>query len=139
MREAEELLAGSDDRPAVILISGWSAWSDTCLDFATTNALWTATMERCAKDGVYMVDQAVARKLVSREAEGLEFIPLAVGTFGGWYPHARQVISHLGCKFSQATGNEYGVMVCHLRQRLCVLLVHDNVSMLRFCISSFAL
>ena len=90
-------------------------------------------------DGVYMVDHAVARKLVSREAEGLEFIPLAVGTFGGWHPHARQVISHLGCKFSQATGNEYGMMVCHLRQRLCVLLVHGNVSMLRFCISSFVL
>ena len=48
---------GLDDRPADILIRGWSAGSDACPDIMATYVLQAATMERC------IMDQAVARKL----------------------------------------------------------------------------
>ena len=66
---------------------GLVRWEVHLSDFTTTNALQAATMEKCTTDGAYVVDQAVARKLRACEdrceVEGLMFIPLAVGTFGG--------------------------------------------------------
>ena len=63
-------------------------------------------------------------------AEGLDFIPLAVDTLGGWHPKALEVITRLGRQLASNVGKEGGEVVRHLRQRLGVLLVRDNVAML---------
>ena len=63
LREVEGLLTGSDDRPADVFLRGWTSGKSTCLDITATNAVQAATLERCAEDGAYAVDQAVARKL----------------------------------------------------------------------------
>ena len=63
-------------------------------------------------------------------AEGLEFTPMAVDTFGGWHPAALQTLSKLGRQLARVAGREEDETVCHLRQRLAVLLVRDNMNML---------
>ena len=63
LREMEGLLTGSDACPANIYLRGWTLGKDTCLDIMTTNTLQAATLERCAKDTTYAMDQALANKL----------------------------------------------------------------------------
>ena len=134
VREAEGLIAGSTDRPADVLLRGWQAGRDTALDFIATNALQAATVVGCATDGAFAVEHAhdaKLRKYAARcEANGLAFIPLAVDTFGGWHPQALEVIGRLGRQLARATEGEQGQVVRHLRQRLGVLLVRDNVAMM---------
>jgi hypothetical protein len=63
---------------------------------------------------------------------------MAVDTFGAWHPQALQVISRLARQLARATDGECDVVLRHLRQRLGVLLVRDNVAMLGARIPSFA-
>ena len=62
-------------------------------------------------------------------AEGLVFVPLAVDTFGGWHPSALAILTRLGRQVASNAGREGQEVVRHLRQRLAVLLVRDNVAM----------
>ena len=141
-REVPGLLPPSEDRPADVFLRGWSSGKSACLDFTATNALQAATLEGCAEDGSFAVDRAVATKLrhyADRcEAEGLAYIPLAIDTFGGWHPLALQTIGRLALQLARATDSELGVVKRHLRQRLPVLFVRDNVAMLGGRVPSFA-
>ena len=122
--------------------SCWSNGRDTCLDFCCTNALQSALVKRVAQDGAHAVEHAhdaKVRKYGERcQAEGLEFIPLAVDTLGGWHPKALEVISRLGRQLARNVGKEGGEVMRHLHQRLGVLLVRDNVAMLCSRTPSFA-
>ena len=117
---------GSDDRPTHIVLRGWSAGRDTCLDVMATNASQAATVEGCAADGAIAVEMAHARKLRNYaarcEAEGLASISLAVDAFGHLHFAALEVISNS--------------VVWHLGQRLGVLM-RNYVAMLGACIPSF--
>ena len=62
--------------------------------------------------------------------EGLAFLPMAVDTFGGWHKKALALITQLGRALARTTGREDGEQVRHVRQRLGITLVRDNVAML---------
>ena len=106
-----------------------------------TNALQAATVAGCAEDGAYAVNEAVARKErkygARCQAEGLAYVPLAVDTFGGWHPLALKTINRLPLELARATNGELGVVRRHLRQRLGVLFLRDNVAMLHAQTPSF--
>ena len=51
-------------------------------------------------------------------------------TLGGWHPEALEVITRLGRQLARNVGKLDEEGVRHLRQRLGVLLVRDNVAML---------
>ena len=51
-------------------------------------------------------------------------------TFGGWHSSALPILAKLGRQVASNTGREGQEVVRHLRQRLAVLLVSDNVAML---------
>jgi hypothetical protein len=53
-----------------------------------------------------------------------------VDTLGGWHPSALSIITRLGCQVASNVGKEGQEVMRHLRQRLAVLLVRDNVAML---------
>ena len=55
---------------------------------------------------------------------------MAVDTFGGWHPAALQTLSKLGRQLARVAGREENETVRHLRQRLAVVLVRDNMNML---------
>ena len=63
-------------------------------------------------------------------AEGFTFLPMAVDTFGGWHPTALDIITKLGRQLARNVGKLDEEVVAHLRQRLGILLVRDNVAML---------
>ena len=63
---------------------------------------------------------------------------MAVDTLGGWHPKALEVISRRGRQLARNVGKEGGDVVRHLRQRLGVLLVRDNMAMLCSHTPSFA-
>ena len=71
-------------------------------------------------------------------AEGIVFVPLAVDTLGGWHPSALVFLARLGRQVASNVGKEGQDVVRHLRQRLAVLLVRDNVAMLSARTPSFA-
>ena len=132
--EPEGLLTGSDDRPADVLVPFWSGGRDTAIDVTVVNPLQSAMVGRVADDGAYAVGEAHSRKLRNYSArcaaEGIVFLPLAVDTLGGWHPEALYTIARLGRQVASTTGKEGDEVVRHLRQRLAILLVRDNVSML---------
>ena len=75
--------------------------------------------------------EAKIRKYWARcEAEGIAFFPLAVDTYGGWHEAGLKTLTKLGRQLARATGRDEGDTVRHLRQRVAVLLVRDNMAML---------
>ena len=69
--------------------------------------------------------------------EGITFTPLAVDTLGGWHPVALAAITRLGRQLARNVGKEEVDCIRHLRQRLAVLLVRDNVALLCARIPTF--
>ena len=65
------------------------------------------------------------------EVEGLIFTPISVNSFGSWHQEALITLKKLGRQLARAVGREEAEVVRHLRQRLGVLLVRDNMAMLQ--------
>ena len=98
------------------------------------NPLQAALVQKTAQEGSAAVEKAhqdKIRKYWERcRKEGIAFIPLAVDTLGGFHKEGLTTVAKLGRQLARATGREEGEVVRHLRQRLGVLLVRDNVAML---------
>ena len=98
------------------------------------NPLQAALFRGSSQDGGSAVEyahRAKCRKCEDRcAAEGITFLPLAVDTLGGWHFAALDTINRLGRQMARNVGREDKEVVRHLRQRLSVLLVRDNVGML---------
>jgi hypothetical protein len=104
------------------------------LDFTVVNAMQATLVRRVAEDGSSAVRHALeakVRKYGDRCAtEGIDFVPLAVDSFGGWHEVALQTLTKLGQQLARVLGKPEEEQVRHLRQRLAVLLVRDNMAML---------
>ena len=59
-------------------------------------------------------------------AQGVEFLPLAVCSFGGWLPEGMELANALAGRVAERTGVSYGVAVSQLWQRLSVTLWRAN-------------
>ena len=107
---------------------------DAALDFTVVNPLQAALVQGASQKGESAVDHAHRGKCRKYEercaAEGITFLPLAVNTLGGWHPAALDTTNRLGRQVARNVGREDQEVVRHLRQRLAVLLVRDNVAML---------
>ena len=62
--------------------------------------------------------------------EGLGFTSMIVDTFKAWHPAALEILSKLGRQLARVAGREENGNESHLRQRLAVVLVRDNMNML---------
>ena len=97
------------------------------------NPLQQELVRKVARDGDSGVQHSFNIKMGKYsdrcEAEGIEFIPLIVDTFGGWHKESLEVVSKLGRQVSRQTGKEEEEIVRQLRQRVAILLVRDNVNM----------
>ena len=84
-----------------------------------------------ASSAVQHAHESKTKKYEDRcAAEGFNFVPMAVDTFGGWHPTALDIIIKLGRQLARNVGKLDEEVVAHLRQRLGILLVRDNVAML---------
>ena len=71
-------------------------------------------------------------------AEGLVYVPMAIDTFGGWHQLALETIGRLSLELARTTDGKLGVVRRHLKQRLAVLFLHNNVAMLGARTPTFA-
>ena len=128
------IFPGSDERSADILLPFWTHGRDTAVDVTVVNALQGGMVTKVAADGGFAVEAAHSKKVKKyRERckrKGMVFLPLAVDTLGGWHEEALEVISKLGPQLARVVGRDEGETVQHLRQRLGVVLLRDNVGLL---------
>ena len=98
----------------------------------TTNYLGRGTLTARAP-GV-AAEQAHKDKLTKSYEEcqgvGVEFIPLAVETWGGWHPQALATIKMLSRQLARQVGRDEGEVQRHTLQRLGILLQRGNVALL---------
>jgi hypothetical protein len=135
LKEPDGLLPGLDDRPADILLRYWTRGKDTAIDITVVNALQAAHVQQVAENGSKAVESAhndKVRKYQERcSQEGIEFVAMAVDTFGGWHPVALKTLTKLGRQLARVSGREEDETVRHLRQQLSVVLIRDNMAMLQ--------
>ena len=140
-KEPAGLIPGSDERPADVFFPFWTQGKDTALDITVVNPLQAGLVQRTSRDGGSGVEHAYLikmRKYFDRcEGEGIVFTPMAVDTFGGWHPAALAILTKLGRQVARGVGKEEADVVRQLRQRLGVLLVRDNMSMVNSRAPSF--
>ena len=112
MKEPAGLLPGSDDRPADVLIPFWTNGQDSTLDVTVVNPLQAGLVVRASQEGQSAVESAHYGKVRKHKErcpnEGITFtpLPLAVDTFGGWHPVARDTINRLGSQLAKNVGKE---------------------------------
>ena len=142
-KEPDGLLPGSDDRPADILIPYWTQGRDTAIDVTVVNPLQSALVARSSQDGGSAVEHAYNIKIRNYgercAAEGIDFFPMAVDSFGGWHKAALAALKRLGRQLARTLGSEEKMQVRHLCQRVGVLLARDNVAMICSRTPTFAL
>ena len=134
VREERAILPGTNAKPADLLIPNWSAGKAVAMDVTVINPLQLALLARSAEAPGHSLSVAFNRKYTQYgEAcldQGIVFAPLPVETFGGWHESAANHIKRLGKALGRSTGQDEGETTRHLFQRLSVLLVRGNVSLL---------
>ena len=64
------------------------------------------------------------------DREGIHFIPVVVETMGGWHPESASVLSKLARQLAAQTGVTNEETTRHFFQRLSILLVKGNSSLI---------
>ena len=59
-------------------------------------------------------------------AAGVDFLPLAVCSYGGWLPEGEKLVSSIAGRLADHTGQAFGVVASQLWQRLSVTLWRTN-------------
>ena len=133
-KEGRALIPLTDSRPADVLVPRYTSGKDTCYDVTVINCLRSDMIERSAEEPGYAVAHAYRSKWTKYgaacESEGMVFVPLPVDVFGAWHPTAAQHLRKLGSALARATCSEESVTINHFFQRLSVLLVKGNMSLL---------
>ena len=87
-REDRALLPGTEEKPADILLPGWSGGKDTALDITVVNPPQTAYINQSAAVPGHALRKAYEKKMAkygdSCKEAGMVFRPLPMDTLGGW-------------------------------------------------------
>jgi hypothetical protein len=142
-RETPNLLPGSNDRPADVLLENpeqlarltlpnYDGNRPVCLDFAVTHPLQTKTLNRAGvSQGAAADDYADSVKVDKYEAkcdaENLSFVPMVVEVFGAWGKRARPVLEFLARAVAFNMSIDQDRASVFLGQALCVTLQRHNV------------
>ena len=132
-KEGRALLPGQGEKPADIFIPRWAGANDAALDVTVINPLQEAQVQGAAATPGHALDAAQKRKLdKSWEAchrQGIEFIPIAVESLGGWHKSAIAQISKLGSALARQNGDDESVTIRRLFQQLSVALMRGNAAL----------
>ena len=112
-REERFLLPGSDCRPGDIFIPHWTGGRDTALYVTVGHPLQSALVARAstspgsALHHTHDVKMSKAGEACRRQ--GIEFLPLALESLGGWSEVAENQVRKLGSALARQTGDEEAV------------------------------
>ena len=142
-KEGRFLLPGRDDRPADVLIPHWTGGKDTAWDVTVVNPLQGELVAQAARTAGHALSHAWNWKMTrggvgaACQREGIVFLPLPVETLGGWHEVAVLQIRKLAAALARQTGQEESEATSHLFQKLSILLVKGNASLLLNRIPTF--
>ena len=92
-------MSGSQRRPGDIFIPGWIAGRDAAIDVTVVTPVQVSFVEKAAEIPLYAAKEAHQRKMAKNyedlKTEGVEFITVALETFGAWHPEARSHATRL--------------------------------------------
>ena len=133
-REEPFLMPSGMERPADIYIPNWTAGKDTAIDVTVISPLQHCEVRKAAQEAGSALEHRFDTKMSNyfdrcRE-QGIHFLPLPVETLGGWHPHAAKALTRLGRQLARQTGREEEETVRHFFQRLSVLLMKGNASLI---------
>ena len=135
-KEERDLLSGSARRPGDIYLPHWSKGLDAALDVTVVTPVQGTLTARAAGAPGVAVEQAHRDKLAKSyeecKAVGVEFIPLAVETWGGWHNKGLETIKTLSRQLARQIGRDEGETQRHTLQQLAILLLlhRGNVALL---------
>ena len=132
-KEGRFLLPGEGGRPADILIPGWANGKDAAMDVTVINPLQESQVRGAANTPGHAVSEAHKRKLdkswESCNRQGICFLPIAVESLGAWHPSAVVELKRLGSALARHKGEEEGVTIGRLFQKLSVCLMRGNAAL----------
>jgi hypothetical protein len=134
VRERRDLFPYDNERPADVYIPMWTQGRDAALDVTVISPLQAAEVRRAAANAGAALETAVRQKMTKsydkcRQA-GVEFIPLAVETLGGWDQDAISNIRKLGHHLARHSSTDDSSTIRHLFQRLSIFLQRGNAILL---------
>ena len=133
-KEVRDLLDGTARRPGDVLLPSWFQGRDVALDLTVVTPIQGALTVKAAAEGGAAAEHSHREKLAKSYDEcrvaGVEFIPLACETWGGWHPEALRVIKKLAMQMARHVGKDENTTTCHVLQRLAILLQRGNVALL---------
>ena len=140
-KEVRDLISGSDARPADLFLPNWSEGQDTALDVTVVNPLQVSMIHQASRTPGYALQKSFDRKM-SKHGEpcrqmGVVFTPLPMETLGGWHEVTVREIRKIGSALSRHTGGEEGEVIRHIVQRLSILLIKGNASLILNRVPSF--
>ena len=125
------MLPGTIARPGDVTIRRWSNGRDAAIDVTVTSPLAASNVEGAVEPGASL-NKAVQRKLRDTEEacrqEGLEFLPFAVETLGGF--HAGAVVQVKQIAAARSKGSEESEAISQLFGKLSLTLQRCNAMML---------
>ena len=133
-KEERDLLSSSARRPGDIYLPHWYRGLDAALDVTVVTPVQGTLTARAARAPGVAAEQAHRDKIAKSYEEcqevGVDFIPLAVETWGGWHPQALEVIKVLSRQLARQVGRDEKEVQRHTLQRLGILLQRGNVALL---------
>ena len=136
-REERFLLAQQGrelERPGDVVIPNWTAGQDTACDITVISSLQAAQVKKAAEEAGSALDHRFNTKMSKYfdacKTQGLHFQPLVVECLGGWHPQAITALKKLGRQLGRQIGREEEETTRHLFQRLSVLLMKSNSSLI---------
>ena len=108
-KETPNLLAGSAERPADVLLPNWCQGKSAALDIHVISPLQSATVAEAAYNQGYALDVGVRRKLTSNlstcRSAGVECIPMVAETLGGLASDCISTIRAIGSAVQARSGS----------------------------------
>ena len=128
------MLSTSARRPGDIYLPHWFRGMDAALDVTVVTPVQGTLTARAACAPGVAAEQAHRDKLAKSYEEcrevGVEFIPLAVETWGGWHHQAMETIKVLSRQLARQVGRDEREVQRHTLQCLGILLQRGNVALL---------
>ena len=134
-------MSGTEKKPGDVYLPAWFLGCDAALDVTVITPIQDDIIVRASQKGGVAADIAHKRKLAKYyndcKSVAVEFLPLAVETWGGWHTEALSTLKTLSKQLARQQGKDENETQRHTFQRLSILLQKGNVSLLTARVPDF--
>ena len=134
----ERTVDATGHRPGDIFLPNWSQGQPLAADVTVSHPS-QATARSSAEGEETSASRRAALKAAEDKvtkhgarcvAAGVQFLPLAVCTYGGWLPEGEKFVGSIAGRIADHTGQSLGVVTSQLWQRLSVALWRTNAQII---------